>query len=131
MKNFISTLVLFMAISTSLVAQDRSSAPVNARTKAYQITRIMSDQLRLNESEYIRLRTLNEERVMQTEEAAVEFKNDLVMKDAKLKEIEDNFDRQVQGMLTARQLDAYLAFKENPPVNYTAFINEESRPARK
>lgn len=131
MKNLFTTLALTIAISFSLVAQDRAKPAPNARTKAYQITRIMSDQLRLNESEYIRLRTLNEERLLKAEEAALQFKNDLVMKDAKLREIENSFDIQVQAMLSARQMDAYISFKQNPPIHYTAYMNEEAEMSKK
>jgi hypothetical protein len=125
MKKFTYSLALFLVMSASVFATDRAKPAADAQTRASQITRMMVDELRLNEAEYIRLRTLNVDRLLQVEEVAFLYKNDLLIKDTKLKEVEENFDRQLQAVLSASQMKAYVAFKQNPPVNYAAFISEE------
>lgn len=131
MKKITLSLAFGLFFSVAGFAQDRTQPVADARTKAYKMTRIMADNLRLNESEYIRVRTLNEERMAEAAQAAALYQNDPELKDSKLKEIEEQFDRQLQALLSPRQLEAYLVFKENPPVNYSAFLSEEAARGKK
>jgi hypothetical protein len=127
MKKFLFLFILLFAVSFPGFSQKRLKPSPEPRTNAHQVSRIMASQLRLNESEYIMLRTLNEERQLQTAEISVEYRYDLEMRDAKLKAVEDKFERQVVAFLSASQLDAYILFKQSSPVVYTTYLTDETR----
>jgi hypothetical protein len=127
MKKFLFLFILLFVVFFPGFSQKRLKPSPEPRANAHQVSRIMAAQLRLNESEYIMLRTLNEERRLQTAEISVEYRYDLEMRDGKLKAVEDKFERQVVAFLSASQLDAYILFKQNSPVVYTTYLTDETR----
>ncbi|MDB5262845.1 MAG: hypothetical protein JWQ14_2126 [Adhaeribacter sp.] len=117
-KSLLSLILIFMfAFSTkaqSIKAQDVSDS---AEKRIALITRVMTAELGLNESEYIRLKALNRERIVKGDEIAEYYSNNPDIKAAKLQELENNFDKKFRNMLNPSQLAAYSAYKHDPETN--------------
>jgi len=74
----------------------------------------MTAELGLNESEYIRLKALNRERIVKGDEISEFYSNNPQIKAQKLQELENNFDKKFKAMLSPSQLAAYAAYKHDP-----------------
>ncbi|AKQ44429.1 hypothetical protein TH63_00305 [Rufibacter radiotolerans] len=85
----------------------------------------------LNESEYIQIKALNQDRLAKAAEVAKMYSNDTEMRDARLKEIEGNFESDLFKILNARQVDAYAAFKARPEGNFLSMVNQVSKSSKK
>ena len=90
-------------------AQDIPSA---ADKRITLLTRVMATELQLNEAEFIKLRSLNRERILKSDEIAVLYSSDSTVMAAKIKEVEENFDKQFSAILNPVQLAAYTNYKQ-------------------
>ena len=123
MKNATFTFALIIALASGSV-HAQSGNSIDA--KAAATTRDMSTQLNLNESEYIRLRSLNRERFMKAYEISRMYSNDIAMRDKKMNEMQSAYETELRSFLNAKQLEAYATFKENN-ANFTALGTEETK----
>jgi hypothetical protein len=113
MKSLLSTLFLlaFMATAASAQMKERHAelpgvgAPSAARVD--DLTRQMSNQLQLNEAQYIRLRAANKIKLARLDEIQWQFQDDTAMRDAKLMELESQFETECSRILTPSQLSMY------------------------
>ncbi|GAB2532221.1 hypothetical protein GCM10027189_11600 [Rufibacter soli] len=90
----------------------------------------MAQNMGLNENEYIQVRTLNTERLAKAAEVARMFQNDTENMNAKLHEIDEEFENKLFKILSSRQVDAYAAFKTKPEASFLSLVQEVS-PSRK
>ncbi|TGE04566.1 hypothetical protein [Hymenobacter fodinae] len=113
MKFLLSTFFLLATLVTSANAQMRerhaelpgSDAPSAARID--DLTRQISNQLRLNEAQYIRLRALNKIKLARLDEIQWQYQDDAPTRDAKLMELESQFEAECSRILTPSQLSIY------------------------
>ena len=111
MKQFLLSLFFIILFSYSAEAQQISDS---AEKRIALITRVMAAELGLNESEYIRLKAFNRERIVKGDQIAEFYANNPEMKTKKLLELEANFDSKFKAMLNPSQLAAYAAYKHDP-----------------
>jgi len=111
MKNYLLVIALFTLTTFSASAQNISDS---ADKRISLITRVMTAELGLNESEYIRLKALNRERIVKGDEISEFYSNNPQIKAQKLQELENNFDKKFKAMLSPSQLAAYAAYKHDP-----------------
>ncbi|MGV3640728.1 MAG: hypothetical protein ACO1NZ_09430 [Adhaeribacter sp.] len=78
------------------------------------ITRVMASQLGLNESEYLRLKALNRERVVKSDEIAELYAHNQVLQSQKMQELEESFDKKFRAMLSPSQAAAYASYRLSP-----------------
>ncbi|MGV3504335.1 MAG: hypothetical protein ACO1O1_11550 [Adhaeribacter sp.] len=78
------------------------------------ITRVMATQLGLNESEYLRLKALNRERVVKSDEIAELYGQNQALQAQKMQELEESFDKKFRAMLSPSQAAAYAAYRLSP-----------------
>jgi sulfate adenylyltransferase subunit 1 (EFTu-like GTPase family) len=74
----------------------------------------MASELGLNESEYLRLKALNRERVVKSDEIAELYAGDQTLQTKKLLELETSFDKKLKAMLSPSQLATYAAYRQSP-----------------
>ena len=120
MKNIIYTFALVFTFAGSALAQS------TAEERAATVTRDMSEKLSLNESEYIKLKSMNRDRFTRAFEITSQYSNDMAMRDMKLAELQNAYDNQLREFLNPKQLEAYATYKETN-TNFTAFTPEETK----
>lgn len=130
MKNFSLVLFFFFALVVSAVAQDVPSTEAVDKAST-SVSRLMVQSMGLNESEYIQIKALNQDRLAKAAEVTKMYSNDSEMRDARLKEIEGNFESDLFKILNARQVDAYAAFKARPEGNFLSMVNQVSQSNKK
>ncbi|GEO06934.1 hypothetical protein AAE02nite_45980 [Adhaeribacter aerolatus] len=111
MKKFLLSLLFILILAYSAEAQQISES---AEKRVALITRVMAAELGLNESEYIRLKAFNRERIVKGDQISEFYANNPEMKTKKLLELEANFDKKFKTMLNPTQLAAYAAYKHDP-----------------
>ncbi len=84
----------------------------------------MVDAMGLNENEYLQVRTLNMERLSKAAEATKMYANDDENREARLREIEEEFETKLFRILSTRQLEAYAEFKAKPEGNFLTLVQE-------
>jgi hypothetical protein len=77
--------------------------------------RQLANQLQLNEGQYIRLRDLNKARQEQVTEINSMYSNDPVMRQAKIKATQQEFDTQLAQSISPKQYTAYLQLQGRSP----------------
>ncbi|QNF35353.1 hypothetical protein HUW51_22515 [Adhaeribacter swui] len=123
-------LSLFVAAFFSLAAQAQDISS-SADKRINLLTRVMATELQLNEAEFIKLRSLNRERILKSDEIATLYSADATVMAAKMKEVEDNFDKQFTAILNPVQLAAYTNYKHaNEDANLTAAQTEKPEKAK-
>lgn len=113
MKLVLSTLFLLVTLATSANAQMKerhaelpgSDGPSEASVD--EATRQISKQLNLNEGQYIRLRAANKTKLARLDEIQWQYQDDAAMRDAKLMELESQFESECSRILTPSQLSMY------------------------
>lgn len=86
------------------------------------MTRTMSLQLQLNEAQFIQLRAVNKIKLARTEEIQWQYHDDLTERNAKLAELESQYELECSRILTPSQL-SMLRSEQNhdviptPPAN--------------
>jgi hypothetical protein len=98
---------------TVLVSFGQDLSP-SAEKRVNLITRVMTAELGLNESEYLKLKALNRERVVKADEIAELYSHDQALQARKLQELENSFDKKFKAMLSPSQLAAYSAYSQSP-----------------
>ena len=109
MKKLVLSFVAVIFFSFAAPAQDISSS---ADKRITLLTRVMATELQLNEAEFIKLRSLNRERILKSDEIAVLYRADSALMATKLNEVEANFDKQFTAILNPVQLAAYTNYKQ-------------------
>ncbi|TGD80413.1 hypothetical protein [Hymenobacter wooponensis] len=130
MKFLLATLFMVATLATSANAQMKerhaelpgSDAP--SATRVDEVTRQISNQLRLNEGQYIRLRAINKIKLARLEEIQWQYKDDAAMRDAKLIELESQFEAECSRILTPSQLSIYHADRKQDETPETPVNNE-------
>ncbi|WP_460891468.1 hypothetical protein [Rufibacter soli] len=131
MKNFSLVLFFFFALVVSAVAQDTPATTEAVDKASTSVSRLMVQSMGLNESEYIQIKALNQDRLAKAAEVAKMYSNDTEMRDARLKAIEGEFESDLFKILNARQVDAYAAFKARPEGNFLSMVNQVSKSTKK
>jgi hypothetical protein len=111
MKKTLLAITFLLSSALMAFAQDGSSS---TEKRVNMLTRIMASELGLNESEYLRLKTLNRERVVKSDEIAELYSLDLDLQNKKIQELEASFDKKLKVMLSPDQLELYNAYRKSP-----------------
>lgn len=128
MKTLLYTLLL---VSWASVAQaqmkDRySERPGSAEPAAAQVeklTRAMSKKLQLNEAQIIQLRAVNKIKLARLEEIQWQYQDDLTQRNARLMELEAQYEQECSRIFTPSQLSLFHEEKQRdavpapPPAN--------------
>ncbi len=109
MKKLFLSFIIVAFFSCVAQAQD---VPSSADKRINLLTRVMATELQLNEAEFIKLRSLNRERILKSDEIAVLYGSDPALMATKLKEVDDSFDKQFTAILNPVQLAAYTNYKQ-------------------
>ncbi|MBC3541774.1 hypothetical protein ACFSC6_10020 [Rufibacter sediminis] len=129
MKNALLTFCFLFVLVMNAVAQNGPANPAVEKT-SNSVTRLMVQSIGLNESEYIVVKSLNQERLMKAAEVAKMYGNDAEMRDARLKEIEDTFESELFKVLNSRQVEAYSEFKAKPEGNFLSMVQEVTKASK-
>ena len=78
--------------------------------RSIEQTRKLSQNLQLNESAFIKVKQLNDLKFKELDLAMTEYANDAALKQTKIAEIENNFNMQIESVLTASQKVAFQNF---------------------
>ncbi|MFB9864612.1 hypothetical protein EFA69_05285 [Rufibacter immobilis] len=130
MKNFTLSLCLFAAVAFNASAQNAPKNDAVEKTST-SISRLMLSSMGMNENEYIQVRALNIERLSKAAEVAKTYENDAEMKEARLREIDEEFENKLFRILTSRQVEAYAEFKTRPEANFLSLVQEVTPGTRK
>src|SRR5689334_11329186 len=117
MKVIINALALTLLLTTS--ASFAQSGNTSNDPRVANVTREMSAKLSLNESDYIKLKSLNQEKFSKATEINAMYANDANMRTSKIAELQNSYDSKLKAFLTPAQLDAYATYKTNS-TNFTA-----------
>ncbi|OUJ74589.1 hypothetical protein [Hymenobacter crusticola] len=112
MKALFLTLALLVALVSSAAAQMNdwraeravSSAPPAETVDA--LTRQMANKLHLNEGQYVQLRAVNQTKLTAIEEIEWQY-TDIIKRNAKLNELEGQYEAECSRILTPNQLSLY------------------------
>jgi len=126
MQKLILSIACFFSLFITASAQEISSS---AEKRINLLTRVMATELGLNESEYIRLKTMNRERVIKADELAELYSDNQELMNKKIYELEVSFDKKFTAILSQRQLAAYSQYKHRP--NAQIALSEDNKPAPK
>jgi len=123
MKKLILSLSFFFCLLLTASAQDISSS---AEKRISLLTRVMATELGLNESEYLRLKAMNRERVVKADELAELYSANPEVLNKKIYELEVSFDKKFTAMLNPSQLASYTQYKHRP--NAQIALSGENKP---
>lgn len=101
--------VLFCALSSAASAQmqDRvAESPVERRLmlNAEEATRQMASRLSLNEAQYVRLRTVNQIRLVKLDEIEWQYSQNCPERQARIVELESEYEQECRRILTPSQI---------------------------
>jgi hypothetical protein len=122
MKKILLTVFCSFLLIGSAWAQEVSSS---TEKRVSLLTRVMATELGLNESEYLRLKAMNRERIVKADEIAEFYNDNQEMLAKKIKELELSFDKKFTAMLNPSQLAAYSQYKHRP--NSQIALSSESK----
>ncbi|WP_324670702.1 hypothetical protein [Hymenobacter sp. GOD-10R] len=112
MKALFFTFALLVALVNSAAAQMndwRAERAVSSAPPAEMIdnlTRQMANKLHLNEGQYVQLRAVNEIKLTAIEEIEWQY-TDVIKRNAKLNELEGQYEAECSRILTPTQLSLY------------------------
>ncbi|WP_242928721.1 hypothetical protein [Pontibacter vulgaris] len=124
-KTLLIAITALLCYTNSFAQSVGQTLSREAEAKCTEMTREMAEKLRLNEPEYIKLKALNREHMIKTEEIRIAFAQDLAARDAKLTELKTVYEKAVVTILTPNQLQAYDAYKSRQNAAYMAAANEK------
>jgi len=101
-----STIILAAALFCSTLA----NAAGNADNRSLDQTRKLSQTIQLNESNFIKVKQLNDAKFQEMDKATSQYANDAALKQVKLAEIENRFNTQVEALLNPTQKVAFQNF---------------------
>lgn len=115
MKHFFTVLALslFLGFTASAQISSVGNSP-EFEAKVTAITRAMTLKLELNEPNYIKLKSLNRERLTQTEALLQTYQDDKAGLEDKIKEVELAYEKKLHALLSEKQREAYAAYKAEP-----------------
>lgn len=92
------------------------------KAQASDMARRMANQIELNESEYIQVKTYLVEKLSTEATIRDMYSNDTEMMLRKLNETEEAYSRKIESLLNSKQLDNYLAIHNSlkPELNMIA-----------
>lgn len=114
---------LFMA-GTMTVAKADNLTPEQIKQKATELTRTMAAELQLNELEYIKVRTLNTEKLAALYQVRNAYQNDPEMKEKKFAELNQAYRQELTQLLNTAQVEKYLSWEGNANGTLTGFLSE-------
>ncbi|RTQ46041.1 hypothetical protein EJV47_23085 [Hymenobacter gummosus] len=121
MKGFALTLLLSGLVSVaSAQMKDRiAAAPVRVSNggtpvSADELTRQMANRLHLNEAQYIRLKAANQIKLARTDEIQWQYKQDPSTLQAKLQELDAQYEAECRRILTPSQISLMHAEQSQP-----------------
>ena len=121
MKN-LRIFLAFMLLSTTGISFAQAGGNLDARV--ITVTRSMSAQLGLNEMDYIKLKTLNHDNMAKASAINTQYVNDATLREMKISDLQTDYENQLRSLLSPKQMEAYVAYKENKN-NHTAFSADE------
>ena len=126
MKKVILSLAFAFAVTLTGFAQEKTSK-AGLDSKITEQTREIAQKIGLNEREYITLRKLNQERIVQTAQVESMYSNDPEMRTMKIREIDEHFDARLIAVLNSKQQEAYASYKQtsDSPVNIAGAEEDE------
>ncbi|KAA9345927.1 hypothetical protein [Adhaeribacter soli] len=109
MKKLItSALFAFILISAQGAGLDEQ-----VKTKAADMARRMANQIELNESEYIQVKTYLTEKLASEVMIRDMYSNDVEMMFRKLTEADNACNQKIESLLNTKQLENYLAIQKS------------------
>ncbi|PSR53562.1 hypothetical protein AHMF7605_08495 [Adhaeribacter arboris] len=123
MRKVVLSLIIAAFFSTFTQAQN---IPSSAEKRITLLTRVMATELQLNEAEYIKLRALNRERILKSDEIAAMYSDNPAILASKLKEVETDFDKKFTALLNPVQLAAYKTYQETTDSKLTALQEDKT-----
>ncbi|WP_026462037.1 hypothetical protein [Adhaeribacter aquaticus] len=109
MKKLFTSIFLLLALVT---AQAAESNPEELKSQATALTRELAQKIGLNELEYIKVKNFTFEKLLAIQEATEKYANDPEVKQKKVAEIEEQFDKNLISTLSPKQQQNYLALKK-------------------
>ena len=109
------TTLLTVALLFTLCINGANAQSLTAEDKLNFETRQMATKLGLNEFGFIRLKKLNTEKAIRSQEIITQYAYDATQREIKLAELNKTYDLQLRSFLKPSQLEAYLAL--NPDLN--------------
>ena len=100
--------ILFLAFV--MFSSTLSFAGAGLDNRSIEQTRKLSQNLQLNESAFIKVKQLNDLKFKELDLAMTQYVNDAALKQTKIAEIENNFNMQIESVLTASQKVAFQNF---------------------
>ena len=125
MKKLILILFPIILSSAGVLAQN---IPSSAEKRIDLLTRVMATELQLNEVAFIKLRSLNRERILKADEVAAMYSNEPAIAEAKLNEIEKSFNKKFLALLNPVQIAAYQNYQKGPDEKLTALKTGKPEP---
>lgn len=113
MKSLFLSFALLLGVAFGAAAQmkDRHSERIGSVEPAPErvdaVTRQMSNQLRLSEAQYIRLRAVNKIKLAKADEIQWQYHDDPAGRNAKLMELETQYETECGRILTPTQLSMF------------------------
>ncbi|WP_375436066.1 hypothetical protein [uncultured Hymenobacter sp.] len=89
-------------------------------THLQEVTRQTCNSLRLNEAQYIRLRAVNQIRLTRLDEIAWQYKDDVVEQQARISELESQYEAECSRILTPSQLSVLRSEQRRDDLPSTA-----------
>lgn len=112
MKKLLLSAFLLGAVYTAQAQTNLTATAATSRAvlsmSATEMTRQMYNDLKLNEAQYIKLKTLNQKRLDRFSEIDKMYANDQKMREAKMKEVSAQLDEDFAKVLTPSQFTTYL-----------------------
>jgi len=112
MKSLFLTITLLIALAGSAAAQmkdwhaERAVSSTPPAEMIDELTRQMARKLQLNEGQYVKLRAVNQIKLTTVEEIEWQY-TDLAKRNAKLNELENQYEVECSRILTPTQLSLY------------------------
>ena len=101
-----SILILAFAMFSSTL----SFASAGLDNRSIEQTRKLSQNLQLNESAFIKIKQLNDQKFQELDKATAMHANDAALKQAMISEIENKYNLQIEAVLTTTQKVAFQNF---------------------
>ncbi|QMU30766.1 hypothetical protein [Adhaeribacter radiodurans] len=114
MKKFFTTALLIVSFTIAqasaftFVKKDRGNEE-RLKTQAIDQTRQLAVKIGLNEADYIRVKNITFQKLVATQEVEEMYANNPEIKAKKLLLIEDQFNQQLAGAISAKQHKMYLS----------------------
>ena len=130
MKSLLLTLTLLLGFATSTLAQKKDKhaempgSEEISEARVADLTRQMCNQLHLNEAQYIRLRAANRVKLTRLDEIHWQYRDDAAQQQAKLAELEAQYETECSRILTPSQLSLFRNQQQPEPAPQQPVNNE-------